>query len=202
MTNPEQKTIVIETSKDPRNWMPEGHPRMRLSEEFQRKSEEWLVGIGYPYPRVEVVVDDPNYDGPITRVASLAVDPGGGNYPYCLDSFVIWGKGSQPLAQVYGSSKSIFVKDNRLSKKDIADAIEGLRNALGMEWDSITGHSDYLIRGGLYKPLTDEEITSKAVPDSQIVMTEVAKQDGSTEIVPVRFKNERTWVIEGEFNYY
>ena len=168
-------------------WSPESKLQVKFTEKYLRGKQSHPIGIGYPYPRVEVEVDDPSYTGPIKKIVSVAVDPGGGGYPDCLDSFKILGLGDQEIASTYSAhNPEIYIKSPEIDVVDLADAIQA--------FSMLAEAQGYTVRGNLYRALDEEQMKTMDISQDQIVYDENKN--------PRKDRFDRTWVIQGKVTRY
>ncbi len=164
-----------------RRWEPVGRPELVMSEGFRRDYGSH-PRVGYPYPDVEMVaVQGQEYEGPIAKVTSRAIDPGGGGYPYVLESFEFFNASGRNIASVYGC-KYIYIKDKSLTLRDIADAIE----AMGVKLSS-KGYT----AGGLYRLMSELDLDGR---ESMYRKCRDAQGNLLT-------KDGYVWVVSGEVTY-
>lgn len=126
-------------------------------------------------------VADRAYGGPIARVKSFLIDPGGGmaarDY---LDEFEIGDAAGEILAttRIDRSSGKVIVDlyDSRIGLVDVADAVA-----------AATAVTPHIVRGGLYRALTEDEIVRSKIPREQVI----CDRDGEVS----RRADGRIWVI-------
>lgn len=173
-------------------WQPRGYPYLMMSPDFKRAHDDWrlhrMPGV-CPYASVEFLVSDALYRGPIVSIKSKASAVGPGAPKDSLISYQILNRNGIEIAKVNTRGEgTITIIDTSLKRKEIAEALEGVKEAL--ERGQATAYTAY----GLYRRYPPTEMQRRKIPDDQIV------KDGMGN--PRRDERGNTWVISGEIKQH